>query len=321
MERLMKRLIGPTTGNVQPLPNSADNHRHKLGPAAFNKVRARFMARVSAPERSPFALKLAYIIAFKRMNRDTQVLFIGLDELAKELGTNERTVRRMLPTLRACGLQIERGDGRGHANAYWFAAEAERGTPKSTFKGAKGGHLRPVKVDTKVHPILRKNSKCEVATQLHTGERDGAAALPPRDPPAGGPEGSRAVSKQVTAHNAAADRFDELRAVWTRPWTDDDAADRQAFKEACRSTAPGVIITAAALWVKAADAPRFLPSLEKWLTARSWEKPPPKKHQHKAAGRRGRGKRDLAKVFFEKAGWVEDEDGSLTDPETGRTLQ
>jgi hypothetical protein len=289
------------------------------------------MARVSAPERSPFALKLAYVIAFKRMNRDTQVLFIGLDELAKELNATERTVQRLLPTLRACGLSIEQGGGRGHANAYWFAAETERATPVSSvkaekatpvspFKGAKGRHLRPVKGDTSVYPILKKNSKGEAATQLHPGERQRGCAAPSHGAAIAAHGKQAGAGKQIAAPPNAADRFDELRAVWTRPWTDDDAADRQAFKEACRSTDPGVIITAAGRWVKAADAPRFLPSLEKWLAARSWEKPPPKKHQHKAAGRRGRGKVDLAKVFMEQeAGWEKDEDGNLTDPETGKT--
>ena len=34
-------------------------------PKAFNKIRAAFMQRPSAPNINPFALKLAYLIAFQ----------------------------------------------------------------------------------------------------------------------------------------------------------------------------------------------------------------------------------------------------------------
>ena len=41
-------------------------------PKDFNKARASFMRRASAPHVSPFALKLAYLIAFKHMDSKTR---------------------------------------------------------------------------------------------------------------------------------------------------------------------------------------------------------------------------------------------------------
>jgi hypothetical protein len=95
--------------------------------ADFNKLRARFMARVSAPEIPAMALKLAYVIAFKRMNTETRVLFIDQRELCQETGIkNPRTIRLLLRTLERCGLSIEPGLGRGHASAYRIGEAEEK---------------------------------------------------------------------------------------------------------------------------------------------------------------------------------------------------
>jgi hypothetical protein len=106
----------------------------------FNKARALFMARVSAPEIPAMALKLAYVIAYKRMNTDTQVLFIGQPELCREIGVKDpRTIRRdLLPILERCGLSIEPGLGRGHASAYRIVEGEEKGDPAPPFKEEKG---------------------------------------------------------------------------------------------------------------------------------------------------------------------------------------
>jgi hypothetical protein len=107
----------------------------------FNKLRARFMARVSAPEISALALKLAYVIAYKRMNTETRVLFIDQRELCREIGIGDhpRTIRRLLPILQRCGLSIEPGLGRGNASTYRIDVEGdEKGTVESSFKSEKG---------------------------------------------------------------------------------------------------------------------------------------------------------------------------------------
>ena len=115
------------------------------------------------------------------------------------------------------------------------------------------------------------------------------------------------------------ERFSELREIWARPWADDVAADRRAFEVACREVAPDEIIEAAAAWVAAADHPRFLPALARWLTNRGWDKSPPTKarrahaHERRSDGlpRSNGNKVDLAKIAFEMAGYVEDDDGNM----------
>jgi hypothetical protein len=111
---------------------------------------------------------------------------------------------------------------------------------------------------------------------------------------------------------AREERFDELREIWRRPWADDDAADRRAFEVACREVAPDDIIEAATAWVAAADAPRFLPPLCRWLAARGWEKPPPMKarRSHGNGRHNGNGRGPVANVFFEIAGYEQDADGN-----------
>jgi hypothetical protein len=124
----------------------------------------------------------------------------------------------------------------------------------------------------------------------------------------------------------ARDPYTELRASWPRPWPDDDEADRRAFAMACRQgVAPEIILAAAIAWAKAVDEPKFLPSLAKWLDRRGWEKAPPqRRHAPRAKEARGRyrtngTKPDMARIMFEQAGWTKNADGSLTDPDSGRT--
>jgi len=136
-----------------------------------------------------------------------------------------------------------------------------------------------------------------------------AAASPPRsESPV---ERSPSMARQ--------ERFNELRAIWARPWVEDDAADQRAFEVACREVAPEDIIDAARTHVAAADAPRYLPSLAKWLAGRGWEKEPPPKRarrshangRHDGLPRSNGNKVDLSKVFFGLGGYVEDDNGRM----------
>jgi hypothetical protein len=119
-----------------------------------------------------------------------------------------------------------------------------------------------------------------------------------------------------------------LRAIWQRGWPSDDAPETvartgQAFAQACRDADAEDIIAAAQTWVAAADAPRFLPPLAKWLASRGWEKPPPKRGR----AQRGNGKHnpyakpDMFKICLEAGGYREDADGNMVwpgdDPNSG----
>ena len=124
----------------------------------------------------------------------------------------------------------------------------------------------------------------------------------------------------------------QLREIWKRGWASDDSArsiaiTRQAFDRACALVESGgpAIVEAATVWIEAADAPHFLPRLADWLAAQGYAKPPPAKVKRGSGGRAARRKRwrwhDPARTGFKLAGWIEDADGNLTDPETGQVWE
>ena len=109
-------------------------------PKDFNKARASFMRRASAPHVSPFALKLAYLIAFKHMDSKTRTARPSQETLARDLNIEERSVRRLLDVLQPLGLVIVPGNGRGRAATYWIdpdKATTERRTPESCVDGSR----------------------------------------------------------------------------------------------------------------------------------------------------------------------------------------
>jgi len=98
--------------------------------------------------------------------------------------------------------------------------------------------------------------------------------------------------------------FEALQTIWQRPWCDDERADRAAFIEACREADPSEIIEAAKTWVAAADAPRYLPPLAKWLNGRGWLKVPSSRRQRTSGHRNGR-KVDTAAMMLAMANQFE----------------
>ena len=141
--------------------------------------------------------------------------------------------------------------------------------------------------------------------------RHGAAKSPPADGAAGPNLGALVVP----------DAFDQLRSTWVRPWPDnDDTEARAAFNEAVRKGVDSIhILAAAAAWVEAADAPRFLPKLSDWLTGRCWEREPPKRRRngslrHTDAKRRSYRKPDMFRMALKHGGYVDGEDGGLVWP-------
>jgi hypothetical protein len=127
----------------------------------------------------------------------------------------------------------------------------------------------------------------EEVDALHGGQDTGATereATPEEDTP---------EAEIITP----AESFAELRKAWVRPWPDHD--DREALKLfvlALYEVEPDVILEAAQKWVEAADNPRFLPKLSKWLADQCYLRDPPQKRRGKP--KRGR-KPDLADIAFE----------------------
>jgi hypothetical protein len=150
----------------------------------FNKLHACFMHRVCAPSVPALALKLAYLICFRYLNRESRAAFVSQETLARDLGATVRTVRRLADILESAGLTIAQGNGRGRASSYWIDEERatraspfgpERGTPVSAFgpgkadiRDKKGGHFASKKADTRVRPTKkeepRKNNQGSLKT-------------------------------------------------------------------------------------------------------------------------------------------------------------
>ena len=116
---------------------NGESSQHKTK-EEFNKLRAAFMRRASAPELSASALKLAYVIAFKLIDTRDQTLVVGQDRLAKETGCTSRTIRNLLALLEPLGLEIDPGHGPKSASTYRIVeptlGAAEKRKPVSGFK-------------------------------------------------------------------------------------------------------------------------------------------------------------------------------------------
>jgi hypothetical protein len=245
--------------------------------------------------------KLVAVRIALHLNVDDGRCFPSVPTLAVGTGVGERHIPRVLAALQSSGwLIITRGGGRGRANSFHLTTPAGI-NPDSGVRVSGTETLTPdaVNPDSGVTPTA-KNS-----------ERGRGSA--PRPLTRAG-EGS-AVGKQLALVGAG---FEDLRAAWPRPWADDEAADRRAFEQARRHASVEDIIAGAAPWAAAMEA-RYLPVLAKWLAARGWQKPPPKKPKAKP---RGNGKVDLGKMMLkEQAGYVEDDDGNVYDPETMGRVQ
>src|SRR5262249_1984660 len=112
----------------------------------FNKLRIGFMNRVLAPSVSGEAFKLAHLICYRYMNRESRTAFVSQETPAGDLGATVRTVQYRLDVLAPLGLSIERGNGRGRASSYRIderrnlesAFEGEKAETDFTLSGAKG---------------------------------------------------------------------------------------------------------------------------------------------------------------------------------------
>jgi hypothetical protein len=100
----------------------------------FNKIRAAFMRKVSAPTIPALALKLAYVLAFKYMNVEEQAAHPAQETLAADLNVEAvRTVQRLLDVLQPLGLVVVPGHGPGRSSTYWIDPDkATRVSPINT---------------------------------------------------------------------------------------------------------------------------------------------------------------------------------------------
>jgi len=74
----------------------------------------------------------------------------------------------------------------------------------------------------------------------------------------------------------------------------------RAYRAVAAEIGHEAIIAAAEIWVAAADAPRFLMKLSRWLSERFWERDPPQPQRRREARGRSRS-RSKANVVGVKA--------------------
>jgi DNA-binding transcriptional regulator YhcF (GntR family) len=270
---------------------------------------------------SPLHKIIAWALALHR-NMNSDRCDPSYRGLAKAAGASESSAKRAIAEFERLGLiAVERTPGGAHdeRNRYRLLMPAEgvsavtpqgvsekapAGVSKRTRRGVSGRAEGCQSFDTQTGRTRWEASKDasptrerETCAGAHDDSSPGGGApltggpaeeVSPAAPPPARQDSPIERSRSVARKESGDEKFRELRAIWARPWADDDAADRRAFEVACREVAPEDIIEAAAAWVAAADAPRFLPPLAKWLAARGWEKPPPTKARASGNGTRPR---------------------------------
>lgn len=212
--------------------------------------------------------------------------FPAYKTIAEEIGLSEHSVIRSVRRLHERGhLRVEWGQqGRGHPNQYWKIVKP---ASVQVSKAAKPASVKPASVQIKPAPAqetLLTNHRASKEAPMERETR--TCAMPIGGALDAPPIGKKPAREERGQPVESQEAFDELRTIWARPWADDVAADRRAFALACLHADPDDILDGARVWA-AAVAPRFLPSLEKWLGAKRWEVEPPRRRCRPSGGRGG----------------------------------
>jgi hypothetical protein len=254
------------------------------------------------PELPGNAFKVASVLA-EHLNRKLLIAWPSQTRLADHTGLSESSVKRSIAALRRRGyLDLEPGGGCGRSSRYRLlivdepAAQtgpemnpfitAERGSDQAA-KGVQYGPKRGSVLD----PDLL-NTSGDANASPREKERENAHARATYRPDAGGPCGPAAGREGETIKPeilTPADGFRALRQTWVRPWADhDDREAMRAYRAVAAGTGHEAIIAAAESWVAAADPPRFLMKLSRWLSERFWERDPPQPQRRREARGRSR---------------------------------
>jgi hypothetical protein len=258
----------------------------------FNKTRALFMKRASAPELPASLLKLAYLIAFAHMDGNTETAIVGQETLADELDVEVRHVRRLLSVLQQFGLQIEGGLGRGNAATYRIddqPAEAEKRTSMSGFKPKKSGHTAPEKrtseapksghtasekADIHVRPSNkespRKNLQGRISnTRAGARETDSLPAEASLFKEEGLPRAEQVKKSEPKTNSERDEKFEEFWRCYPRKVAKEAA--RRAF--AAADVDPELLIAGAKRYAieRSGEDPKYTKHPATWLNKGCWE--------------------------------------------------
>ena len=231
------------------------------------------------------------------------------------IGLPEQTVFDAVRWLHKNGdLRVEWGKrGRGHPNHYRMIVKPSAGWVLEGNKTQPSASENPAPAGR----TFLKNH--QTRKSVSGGERPAAAGGGSQEltPPSAAGRGS------APSDNAD---YRVLRAAWPRPWEDDDAADRRAYAAALKVATHDVILAGAIARAKAVrernkdkgdDWVSFLPTLAKWLRARGWANPLPKraKDQHARRGRQRSSGDELSDRMRLAGGWTRDADGAWIKPD------
>jgi hypothetical protein len=250
----------------------------------FNKTRARFMQRASAPKVPHAAFKLAYLIAFKFMNREARTARPAQETLARDLNVSIRTVQRLIDMLQPLGLVVVLGHGPNRASTYWLdpgkatPMSPINTTPVSSIDGRKADNRRQNRrqpVHEKATPMSPQPYKEEPYKEEPRKKRASRAR--------GSPPELTSVKEVADEEKQATidDGFARFWAVYPRKVNEDDA--RVAFAKAIQGGVDidTLVAMAACYAVERADAIRngdlskWTLYAATWLKKRKWNDPPP----------------------------------------------
>jgi hypothetical protein len=261
----------------------------------FNRSRFDWLNKI---QRDPGVSNGAYRVASalsNYFNYRTGRAWPSLDSLAADSTLCRAGVFKAIEQLKARGyLKVLAGSqGKGNANRYQMAAgfvhssEQRFVHPSKRFVHPSEVNLTKNSTMEPLQGSIRRETEPSVRSK--TGATDADA---PRPVFFKNGENPSRVEKPKQPQD-----YERLAQIWARPWPDDPVAGARAFTQACeRGADPDAIIAGARAWATAADAPRYLPPLERWLDQGCWAKEPPKRRQRN--GWRNGAKADAATYFF-----------------------
>jgi hypothetical protein len=326
--------------------------------ARRERARQHFAWQDQVAERSdlsPVVRLCAWALARRRnvLSGHCSLSYAGL---AKRMGgLSERSAIRAIRTLERAGLiVVDRRVGRGHTNLFTFVMSERVTQPCQGFaaeKGDKPGAKRPPdrtrkgdipgteKVTELCHPNMKGGSN---EPPQHAGERARAREAPdissrrcrgaemkaegkPAKARPGGKidSGARAprpeaIDGEIIEPIAAG--FEDLLAVYARPWGEDQALASRRYDAARREVGHAAIMKGARRWAEVYAGHngglQFMKPLDHWLAQRLWQAEPPRwKAPSAAAAGKARkprqaaydpvagAKRAAAKILAERAAW------------------
>jgi hypothetical protein len=253
----------------------------------FNRSRFIWLDQVMADHTlPPSVFKVAYYLNQRFNEGEGGAAWPSFHTIANVVGLSKSVVHAAVRQLQENGhLAIEAGrQGRGHSNRYLMVVKVRQADLLEPAEKVRNPGIKVRKPNLKGRPTeLTLSTHTRVSKETPSG-RERITLARDDDPGEGRLDGASPDSgrKQASGIPAKEDSYAELRQLWNRGWTKDetpkvDAATRCAFAMARHEGTMGDILDGARAWVKAADAPRFLPTLAEWLDACGWKQAPPRK--------------------------------------------